>query len=85
MANDKKWRRRGCWWCCGGGGGLTVETMKALEVVVERGVGLEVGVRSVGDAMEILRRRRRKRDFYERLVEWEGGLLPQRLIILSYL
>lgn len=60
-----------------------METMKALEVVVERGVGLEVGVRSVGDAMEILRRRRRKRDFYES--QWEGGLLPQRLIILSYL
>lgn len=54
VAKDKKWRRRR-WFricCCGGVGGGNAVVGVGLGLMGERGLSLEVGVRSVGEAME---------------------------------
>ena len=47
-ARDKNWRRNGC--CCGRGEGDCAEEV-ALALIGRRGLNLEVGVSSVGEAM----------------------------------
>jgi len=57
VAKDRKWRR--AWWfrgccCCGVGGGESGAMELGLGLMGERGLSLEAGVRSAGEAMGFL-------------------------------